>query len=168
MSLPLVPLKICARRRTVSALVAAVPVPGVSTLCSTALELIGVVPIVTFGAVLRSRAPIRTTAALAAGRLGRTGRRLSVGAGGRGGPAGQIPATVTPALVRDAQRVDRWERHAVTRRQRCSVTRGWDRGGVSEGALDGRGPVDRLHQARDPLVHGTERVLAQHGALGLV
>src|SRR6476661_69219 len=206
MSLPLVPLKICARRRTVSALVAAVPVPGVSTLCSTALELIGVVPIVTFGAVLRSTAPvadtplraveaatledevpvdpdeldphaatvespraaIRTTAALAAGRLGRTGRRLSVGAGGRGGPAGQIPATVTPALVRDAQRVDRWERHAVTRRQRCSVTRGGDRGGVSEGALDARGPVDRLHQALDPLVHGTKRVLAQHGALGLV
>ncbi len=25
-----------------------------------------------------------------------------------------------------------------------------------------------IHQALDPLVHGTERVLAQHGALGLV
>src|SRR6478735_6447627 len=62
MSLPLVPLKICARRRTVSALVAAVPVPGVSTLCSTALELIGVAPRVTLGAVLRSTAPAAVTA----------------------------------------------------------------------------------------------------------
>ncbi len=127
MSLPLVPLKICARRRTVSALVAAVPVPGVSTLCSTALELIGVVPRVTFGAVLRSTAPvavtplrateaaalvvavpvdpdeldpqaatvvspraaIRTTAARAAGRLGRTGEDFRSGRAGVEVPLGK-------------------------------------------------------------------------------
>ena len=57
-SLPLVPLKIWARRRTVSCVVAAVPVPGVSTLRSTAVEVIGVVPRATFGAVLRSTAPV--------------------------------------------------------------------------------------------------------------
>ena len=44
-----------------SALVAALPVPGVSTLCSTAFELIGVLPSVTFGAVLRSTAPVAVT-----------------------------------------------------------------------------------------------------------
>src|SRR6476659_5740183 len=109
MSLPLVPLKICARRRTVSALVAAAPVPGVSTLCSTALELIGVVPIVTLGAVLRSTAPvavtplrateaaalvspraaIRTTAARAAGRLGRTEEDFRSGRAGVEVPLGK-------------------------------------------------------------------------------
>src|SRR5215217_7418188 len=62
MSLPLVPLKICARRLTVSALVAALPEPGVSTLCSTCLVLIGVAPRVTLGAVLRSTAPVAETA----------------------------------------------------------------------------------------------------------
>ena len=44
-----------------SALVAALPVPGVSTLCSTAFELIGVAPRATFGAVLRSTAPVAVT-----------------------------------------------------------------------------------------------------------
>src|SRR5690348_13256656 len=54
-----------ARRLTVSALVAALPLPGVSTLCSTAFELIGVLPSVTFGAVLRSTAPVALTPASA-------------------------------------------------------------------------------------------------------
>src|SRR5690348_8807056 len=55
-----------ARRLTVSALVAALPVPGVSTLCSTVLELIGVLPSTTFGAVLRSTAPVAVSPARAA------------------------------------------------------------------------------------------------------
>src|SRR6478735_11327295 len=47
--------------RTVSALVAAGPVPGVSTLCSTSALLIGVAPSATLGTVLRSTGPVALT-----------------------------------------------------------------------------------------------------------